>query len=271
MGVFSYTTLLFFGLLSFFTSNTQALEIESFTIYSKKLNTEKTIWVLLPEGSENPGQKFPVLYMHDAQNLFDATHSYAGEWEVDETMEAMKIPCIVVGVEHGNEKRIDELTPYEHEKYGGGMGSAYSHFIVNTLKPKIDSLYPTLPGREHTLVGGSSLGGLMSHYMLFTYPEVFSKGIIFSPSYWYSEEIFDLTKKAKATPETMIYMATGALEPDSMVPDHQHMAELFSTIGMEESALKTIIRKEADHNEEFWKKEFTAAMSWYKENYFDKK
>ena len=72
--------------------------------------------------------------MHDAQNLFDAKTSFAGEWNVDETLDSLNAEVIVVGIEHGNEKRLDELTPFKNEKYGGGNGDKYLDFIVTTLK-----------------------------------------------------------------------------------------------------------------------------------------
>lgn len=270
MGYFSYRIILLIGLLCLTNSYGQHLEPESITLYSPELDTTKVVWILLPKDTQNTTERYPVLYMHDAQNLFDASRSYAGEWQVDETIDSLHIPCIVVAIEHGNEKRIDELTPYTHEKYGGGKGKAYSDFIVNTVKPMIDSLYPTLPGKEHTLVGGSSLGGLISHYMLFSYPEVFSKGILFSPSYWYSEKIYDLTETGEVPENTMIYLASGAMEPGSTVADHERMAALLKKIGFSEQDLHTEIREGAAHNEDFWKKEFPKAMSWYQENYFNR-
>lgn len=271
MGYFSYRIILLIALLCLTNSYGQHPEPESFTIYSPELDTTKVIWVLVPEESKSKAQRYPVLYMHDAQNLFDASRSYAGEWRVDETIDSLNIPCIVVGIEHGNEKRIDELTPYPHEKYGGGKGKAYTDFIVNTLKPKIDSLYPTYTEREHTLVGGSSLGGLISHYMLFTYPEVFSKGILFSPSYWYSEKIYTLTENNKTGENTMIYLASGGMEPGSTVADHERMASLLRKFGFDEENFHTGIREGAAHNEAFWSKEFPEAMTWYQKKYFNRK
>ena len=110
-------------------------------------------------------KNYPVIYMHDGQNLFDRETSYVGEWKVDESLDSLNEPeAIIVGIEHGGDKRIDELTPFPHAKYGGGKADAYLHFIVDQLKPYVDNNYRTLPDYKNTGVFGSSLGGLFSFY-----------------------------------------------------------------------------------------------------------
>jgi len=105
------------------------------------------VWIYLPPNYDNTSKKYPVIYMQDAQNLFDNATSYAGEWEVDEALnklyEATGKGFIVVGIENGGEERINEYTPWKNEKYGGGKGAIYVDFIANTLKPYIDANYRT--------------------------------------------------------------------------------------------------------------------------------
>ena len=97
--------------------------------------------------------------MHDAQNLFDDDTSYVGEWKIDEYLDSIsEKEIIVIGIEHGNENRIDELTPFPNTKYGGGKGDDYLLFIKNTLKPYIDITYRTKPKAINTTIFGSSLG-----------------------------------------------------------------------------------------------------------------
>jgi alpha-glucosidase len=112
--------------------------------------------------------------MHDAQNLFDSKTSYAGEWNIDEKLDSINAELIVIGIEHGNDKRMDELTPLKNDKYGGGNADAYLEFIVKTLKPQIDQKYRTKTKKENTLIMGSSLGGLV-YYAILKYPQVFGK------------------------------------------------------------------------------------------------
>jgi hypothetical protein len=88
--------------------------------------------VYLPKDYDsNAKKKYPVIYMHDGQNLFDAKTSYVGEWNVDETLDSISAQVIVIGIEHGNEKRMEELTPFKHEKYGGGNADNYLEFLPN--------------------------------------------------------------------------------------------------------------------------------------------
>lgn len=267
MGVFSYRIVLHTLWFISFTALGQDLHLEDFTMNSPELSAEKRIWVLLPDQYGNDQKRFPVIYMHDAQNLFDKEKSYAGEWEVDETMAKMHLNFIVIGIEHGEEKRIEELTPYPNAKYGGGKGEKYASFIVDRLKPRIDSIYRTLPGRSDTFVAGSSLGGLISHYLLFEKADSFTAGIIFSPSYWYSEKIFDLTTSKELKVKPGIYMATGEQEPQSAVEDHQRMIRLLKDKGYTETQLHSVIRKDAGHNELFWREEFPRAMTWIQDFY----
>ena len=108
------------------SQNTASEQVTKFSITAPQLNTLKTIWVYLPIDYQNSEKRYPVIYIHDAQNLFDAKTSYVGEWKVDEYMDQLtENESIIIGIEHGNEKRIDELTPYKNKKYGGGKGDAY--------------------------------------------------------------------------------------------------------------------------------------------------
>lgn len=129
--------------------------VSFFMLEAPQLQTTKKIWLYLPEDYATSTKKFPVIYMHDGQNLFDTKTAYAGEWRIDETLDSLKADVIVIGIEHGNEKRIDELTPYVHEQHGGGNANAYLDFIVTTLKPYVDSHYRTKTGKYNTAIGGS--------------------------------------------------------------------------------------------------------------------
>jgi len=157
-------------------------------------NRERRIWVYLPPDYNQSNRRYPVLYMHDGQNLFDQATSFAGEWQVDETLERLfkekGFAIIVVGIDNGGERRIDEYSPWVNSEYGrGGEGDAYVRFIVETLKPYIDSKYRTLP--NETGIMGSSLGGLISIYAGFKYPEVFKYVGAMSPAFWFNPEIYE--------------------------------------------------------------------------------
>ena len=239
----------------------------SFELEAPTLQTSKKIWVYLPLGYEKSTKKYPVLYMHDAQNLFDAKTSYAGEWGVDETLDSLKANVIVIGIEHGNEKRMDELTPFKNEKYGGGNADTYLDFIVSTLKPYVDSNYRTKISKKNTVIMGSSLGGLVSFYAVLKYPETFGKAGVFSPSFWFSEEIYTFAKNAKKS-KAKLYFLCGDSEGDEkdysiMVNDMNRMIEIMSENRCDCLHLtKSKVVKGGKHNEKMWRDHFGEAVQW---------
>ncbi|EJG03436.1 alpha/beta hydrolase [Flavobacterium sp. F52] len=254
--------LLLFTLISK-AQSTASKNVSTFTIEAPQLNTSKKIWIYLPKNySENIQKKYSVIYMHDAQNLFDAKTSYSGEWNVDEKLDSLKAKVIVVGIEHGNEKRIDELTPFKNEKYGGGNADNYLEFIVKTLKPHIDKNYRTKTKAKNTILFGSSLGGLVSYYGALKYPEVFGKAGVFSPSFWFSPEIYTFTEKQPKI-KTKIYFLCGDKESDDMVNDLTKMKRLLDTKRCYCLHLdKTKIVKGGEHNEKLWRDHFAEAILW---------
>lgn len=258
--------LLIFCLLFCFkikAQSTASKQVTAFTIEAPQLDTLKTIWVYLPKNYKNSEKAYPVIYMHDAQNLFDDKTSYAGEWKVDEYVDSLtQNESIIIGIEHGNEKRIDELTPYKHEKYGGGQGETYVTFIKNTLKPHIDVTYRTKSEAEHTTIFGASLGGLISFYATIKYPETFGKAGVFSPSFWFSEKIYDLVKSADIPTTSKFYFLVGDKESDTMVPDQTKMVELLKSKGVNDNQIESHIIKNGQHNEKLWSENFAAAYDW---------
>jgi predicted alpha/beta superfamily hydrolase len=203
--------------------------------------------------------------MHDAQNLFDKKTAFAGEWNVDEKLDSLKTQVIVVGIENGGEKRIDELTPYKNAKYGGGETDKYLDFIVNTLKPEIDKKYRTKTNAKNTTIMGSSLGGLTSYYAVIKYPEVFGKAGVFSPAFWINRaEINDLTTNSKKL-KAKIYFLCGDSEgdDDSMVKDLNNIELLLNTNRCYCLHLnKKVIVKGGHHNEKLWRDGFDNAILW---------
>ena len=246
-----------------YSQTTASKQVIKINIDSPELHTDKTIWIYLPKNYENSKTRFPVIYMHDAQNLFDAESSYAGEWQVDEYLDSLtNNESIIVGIEHGNEKRIDELTPYRHEKHGGGNGNAYINFIKNTLKPHIDQSYRTKPEAEYTTLFGSSLGGLISFYGIIKYPEVFGKAGVFSPSFWINPEIYDFVKSTEIPKSSKFYFLAGTNESEDMVKDLEKMITLLNHKGVKNKNIKSNIIEGGKHNEAFWSAYFGEAYQW---------
>ena len=154
-----------------------------------QLDTIRDLYIALPPDYLTSARRYPVLYMHDGQNLFDAQTSYAGEWQADETLDLLGHEgqaAIIVGIANGETRRIDEYSPFHDQRVGGGAGDAYLAFLVDTVKPFVDGALRTLPDREHTGILGSSMGGLISLYAFFARPQVFGFAGAMSPSLWFA-------------------------------------------------------------------------------------
>ena len=154
------------------------------------VNSRRLLVYLPPDYEKKPNERYPVLYMQDGQNLFDDATSFAGEWHVDETTERLikegKIPpLIIVGIENAGGDRVDEYTPVS-SRGEGGRGALYAKFVVEEVKPFIDKTYRTKSDRASTGIGGSSLGGLISLYIVKQYPSVFGRCAAVSPSLWWN-------------------------------------------------------------------------------------
>jgi predicted alpha/beta superfamily hydrolase len=252
-----------FNSINLTAQSTATAQVSTFTIDAPQLRMEKKIWIYLPKSYESSDEHYPVIYMHDAQNLFDASTSYVGEWNVDEHLDSIsERKVIIVGIEHGGEKRIDELTPFKHEKYGGGNGQAYMNFIINTVKPHIDITYRTLKDPANTTIFGSSLGGLMSFYAVLKHPETFGSAGVFSPSFWYSEKIYQLAQTQKINPLTKFYFLVGTKEGENVVSNMEKMINILKSKGVSENRIESKVIQNGEHNEKLWSSNFKEAVLW---------
>lgn len=227
-----------------------------------ELGRERTIRVYLPPGYDASTKRYPVLYMHDGQNLFDDATSYVGEWGVDEALDALAadgLELIVVGVDHGGEKRFNELSPWAHERFGAGENVQYTRFLVDVVKRHVDANYRTLPDRAHTGVMGSSMGGVASHYALYAYAQVFSKAGIFSPAYWTGPAVAPWTDAAVLPKDTRVWMNMGEKEGDDMVRPFGIVSELVRA-DVAPDAFHAEVVAGREHNEAFWRDEFPRAV-----------
>ena len=224
-----------------------------------QLKRVRRVWIYLPENYRT--HRYPVLYMHDGQNVFDDATSYAGEWGVDEFLDSNKLKtCIVVAVDHGSAKRINEYCPYDMEKFGKGEGDQYVDFLVKTLKPFIDKTYPTLKDKSHSFIAGSSMGGLISMYAVLKYPNVFGGAGVFSPAFWVGPKIFDDIKTKGKKVNSKIYFYGGKQEGETMIPDMLKAFEGMHKVS--KSKMETVIRDEGKHNEARWRIEFPLFYKW---------
>jgi metallo-beta-lactamase class B len=244
------------------TANGQ-VQVYSTSFYMPQLNRSRRVWVYLPLAYSDPARRFPVLYMQDGQNVFDAATSFSGEWEVDETLarleQAGDSGIIVVAIDNGGSERLDEYSPWVNSQYGGGEGEAYADFIAQTLKPHIDSQFRTQPDRRHTGIMGSSMGGLISLYAALRHPGVFSRVGALSPSLWFSDSVYRFVSTAIPLPGARAYFLAGGQEPAFVAANNQRMRDSLLVRGYAPEALSTRVVAGGQHSEWFWRQEFEDA------------
>jgi len=248
------------------------VKIMSTDFLMPQYNRTRRIWIYYPPGYETSGISYPVLYMHDGQNLFDNLTAFSGEWKVDETLNALsaqgkRVP-LVVGIDNGPE-RMAEYTPWANSTYGGGYGEKYLQFIVETLKPYIDQHYRTLSDRENTGIMGSSLGGLISHYGALKYQSTFSKAGLFSPSYWFNDSIWSFTHDMGKQQDMKIFQLCGTSESDNidMPKAIQRMNDSLVKMGFGQNNIANKVIIGGKHNEELWSEAFGEAYLWLFDSY----
>lgn len=182
-------------------------------VFSPQLGNHRDISVYLPPSYHLCDKRYPVLYMHDGQNIFDDATSYVGEWQVDEAMEMLSdednLEVIVVGIPNAGVERLNEYSPFRDPQHGGGKGQDYLRFIIETVKPLVDLEFRTLPDRNNTGIMGSSMGGFISLYAYYRFPEIFGKAGVVSPALWFAEgSIYGFIEGSQHVPGKL-YMDVG--------------------------------------------------------------
>lgn len=240
------------------TQSPQVKIIENFKI--PQLGRERNIRIYLPKSYTKSKKAYPVLYMHDAQNLFDKKTAFMGEWEVDEILDKANLDLIVVGIDNSEERRVNEYMIYDDKKYGRGEGQLYLDFIANTLKPYIDKNYRTLKKAKHTGIMGASMGGLISHYAGLFYPEVFGKIGIYSPSFWINKEVYDLTQNKDFAKNAKVHLLLGDKEPKKHIVNPSK--KIHDILQGKKISLRFEVIPKGEHSEWFWRQEFLDSVKW---------
>ncbi len=237
--------------------------------FMPQLNAHRKLRILLPLDYKRNVKRYPVIYMQDAQNLFDESSAgFGSEWGIDETLNKLQknggYGCIVVGIDNSAASRMNEYNPFYNSRYGPGLGNAYADFVALSLKPYIDSVYRTLPMRDFTAIGGSSLGGSISQFIALKYPDKFSKVLNFSPAYQISDCNYIFKKTEAKKYRLKMYMICGAIEGnDTMMQyDMKRMRDTLLNNGFKRNEIFDTIVKDGAHNEWFWNREFAGAYKW---------
>jgi predicted alpha/beta superfamily hydrolase len=237
-------------------------------VWSPQLRNRRAVDVYLPE-SYPSGLRYPVVYMHDGQNLSDPSIAFAGTWELDAALARLASrgrEAIVVGI-HNTDQRLSEYSPFPDRRHGGGRADGYLEFVATTLKPRIDRMFRTLQGRDETTIMGSSMGGLVSLYAYFRVPSVFGRAGVMSPSIWFGQgAVLDFIGDAR-TPRGRMYLDVGMQEGAGTLKDARRLGRLLVRKGFRRQpraayALRYVEDASGRHNEASWARRLDGALDF---------
>ena len=230
---------------------------------------ERRAYIYLPASYEtNPDKRYPVMYMFDGHNVFfDSDATYGKSWGMNKFMEDSKKELIVVGVEcnHEGNRRLVEYSPmnFENSTMGKirGKGNVYMNWLVNELKPYIDSNYRTLTDRKNTIIAGSSMGGLMALYAATVYNHVFQRAACLSPSLWVAPgKVLEIVARAHIRRDTCIYMDYGSLEMFNHAANAEALISTSHLLLTKRVNLALRIVPDGNHSEASWEKQIPIFM-----------
>ena len=229
---------------------------------SRFLRNQRDLIVYLPPGYERaPSRRYPVLYLHDGQNLFDGATSFIPgmDWHVGHTADqcirdGRVEPVIIVGIYNAGKQRLGEYTPTRAPRLGGGRANRYAKFLLEEVRPMVQEKYRTPGGAENTGIGGSSLGGLVSLYLGLRQPQIFGKIAALSPSIWWNERvILRFAAAAPVKPLPRVWLDIGTREGPRIVDDVERFRDILIRKGWRPGKNLHYQRVEgAEHNEAAW-------------------
>jgi enterochelin esterase-like enzyme len=241
-------------------SQPNLIKLEKFS--SRFLRNKRDLIVYLPPGYDQlPARPFPVLYLHDGQNLFDGSTSFIPgmDWHVGQTADyginqGLIAPLVIVGIYNAGKQRLGEYTPTRVPRLGGGRANRYAKFLLEEVQPFVRKSYRVLDGPQNTGIGGSSLGGLVSLYLGLRMPEIFGRIAALSPSVWWNQRvILRFAAAAPTNPTPRIWLDAGTREGGRTVEDVERFRDVLLSKGWQLGRDLHYQRVEgAEHNEAAW-------------------
>ena len=233
----------------------------------------RRLYIYLPRDYEQSEQRYPVCYMFDGHNIFYNSHAtYGKSWGMKQYLERSRQQMIVVAVECNHEgfRRISEYSPFDFhapKPIGDvkGQGQITMDWLTTELKPEIDAAFRTLPDREHTMIAGSSLGGLMTVYAMVAYNEFFSRGAALSPSLWVDPKgVKALIRSKRLKKPTRIYLDVGTREREGRTEPFAFLFETAKRLTRAGAEVSANLIPDAEHNEAAWEKRIPQFMHYLK-------
>lgn len=239
---------------------------------SKILGNARDVTIYLPPNyDERQDQHYPVLYMQDGQNLFDAERAFipGQHWQLKEAADAAigertASPMIIVGIDNAGIARADEYTPVRSEKHkAGGRADDYARMIVEELKPVIDERFRTLPDAASTGIAGSSLGGLVSLHIALTRPDTFGRIAAMSPSVWWADRAVLKTVDAYRGPALpRLWLDIGGREGLEALHDARALRDRITAKGWRDDGFRYYEDRRADHSERAWQRRVRSVLEF---------
>ena len=230
----------------------------------------RRLYICLPRDYEKTERRYPVLYMFDGHNVFYDRHAtYGKSWGMREYLKKSKQPIIVVGIEcnpEGN-NRLSEYSPWDFSAWDlgrlKGRGRQTMDWITKQLKPEIDAQYRTLPDRAHTMIAGSSMGGLMAVYAAVAYNKIFSGAAALSPClFLHPERLKRLIAKKRLAAPTRIYMDYGSAETEEQPDEWEVMFDMAAALSGAGGHVAAAVIPGAQHCEADWEKRIPLFMRY---------
>ena len=239
------------------------------TIPALSGDTPRKAYIYLPDSPEaSEDKRYPVMYMFDGHNIFlDEDAAFGKSWGMQKFMEESEKELIIVAVEcnHQGNRRLSEYAPFSYRNKAHGHIHGQAHILldwmVNTLKPYIDEHYPTLPGREHTIIAGSSMGGLIALYAAAAYNTVFQRAACLSPSLWVCpRKVLAMIRNSTMAEDTLIYMDYGQLELDNHKENRRILKQTVCLLMKKKVNPAFRIILNGNHSEASWEKQIPVFM-----------
>ena len=243
---------------------------------SKALNTKRNISVYLPPSYKTDSKaKYPVIYMHDGQNVFDGATSYIPnqEWRADEAAESLIEagiiePLIIVAIDNGGMERGNEYLPTKIKMGNnemGGKADLYGKMLIDEIMPMVNDRYRTKTGPENTGLIGSSFGGVITCYLGTNHPEVFGRLGILSPSVWVDDKVLLTMVKApaKKVRKPRVWMDMGGKEGTDSIKDVRSLFDAYVKQGWKpKSEVICMVEQNAEHNEIAWARRLPSILTY---------
>lgn len=230
---------------------------------SPELQNYRDIIVALPPSCGTDDRRYPLLVMHDGQNLFDPATSFAGDWGLMAALRELAadgVEAVVVGIANKGPFRKYEYSPFRDATHGGGDGDRYLDFIVNSVVPLVRRHFPVRADPSGTAMAGSSMGGLVSLYALYRHADLFGAAGALSPSAWFADEALRQLVESRPAPAGRIWLDVGGAEGEAMVQSVRRLRDALRASGLAEDRLHYEEDPVATHQEAYWGRRFRAVL-----------